>query len=149
VAIGTLLIVIGLALVVSAFVSWRRSRKSATNGTPKWLAAAGTMGPGAAFWLALVLNVRPKALLLSAAAGLSSRGDGWARGETVITVAFYTIVSASSIAIPIVSARLRPDSSEKWLVPTHDWITTNSAIVSNLILVMVGVVIIGNGLTRL
>lgn len=149
VAIGTLLIAIGILLVVSAFISWRRARGKVESATPKWLEAAGSMGPWPAFGLALALNLRPKALMLSAAAGLSIRGDDLSVGQTAVTVGFYTILSASSVAFPIISSWVRPEKTERWLVPTNTWITANSSVVSDLIMIMVGVVIIGNGLGRL
>lgn len=149
VAIGTLLGVIGIALVVIAVVSWRRDSMKPTGGTPKWLEAAGSMGPWSASGLGFLLNLRPKALMLSAAAGLSIRGDDLTVGEAALTIGFYTILSISSIAYPIVASRLRPEETERWLVPTRAWIAANSSVVSNLILFMVGVVIMGNGLARL
>ncbi|MGY4857282.1 GAP family protein [Cryobacterium sp. AP23] len=149
VAIGTLLVVIGAALVVIAVVSWRQGNTKPSSDTPRWLAAAGTMGPWPAFALGFLLNLRPKALMLSAAAGLSIWGDDLTAGEAAITVGFYTIVSISSIAYPILASWLRPEETKRWLEPTRAWITANITIVSNLILVMVGVVIIGNGMGRL
>ena len=148
VAIGSLLIVLGAALVTAAIISWRRDADTPAS-TPKWLDAAASMGQAQAFGLGFVLNLRPKALMLSAAAGLSIRGDGLTAGQAMIAVGFYTILSISSIAYPIVASWLKPDETERWLVPTHAWITANSTVVSNLILIMVGVVIVGNGLGRL
>ena len=107
------------------------------------------MGPWSAFGLAFILNLRPKAILLSAATGLSIRGDDLSVTESAIVIGVYTIVSASTVASLIVASLVRPEKTETQLVRMRTWIAENNRIVTILIMIMVGVVIIGNGLTRL
>lgn len=149
VAIGVSLIVVGIALVTFAMIAWRRGAGKPSSGIPKWLSAVGSLGPWPAFGLAVALNLRPKAFLLSAAAALSLRGDDLTVAATSIVIGVYTIVSASTVAVPIVASLVRPQRTESWLVSARTWLTTNNRIVSILIMLMIGVVIIGNGLTRL
>jgi hypothetical protein len=113
------------------------------------MSAVGSLGPWSTFGLALVLNVRPKAILLSAAAALSLRGDDLSNGETAIAIGVYTVVSASTVAVPIIASFVSPAKTERSLVRARSWLDANSRIVSILIFIMIGVVIIGNGLTRL
>jgi hypothetical protein len=141
-------IVIGVALEVFAFVTWRRERGRPAGGIPKWLRAVASFGPWSSFGLGFILNLRPKALLLGAAAGLSLRGDSLTLATTVIVIVIYTVISASTVAIPIVATLVAPKKTEGWLVSTRAWIETNNRIVTILIMMMIGVVIIGNGLTR-
>jgi hypothetical protein len=148
-AIGISLIVIGLALVVFAIIVWRRGAGKPSSGIPKWLSAVGSLGPWSALGLAFVLNLRPKAILLAAAAGLSLRGDDLTVGETAIVIGVYTVISASAVAIPIIASLVAPEKTGRWLVRARAWIAENNRIVSILILIMIGVVIIGNGLTHL
>ena len=147
--IGISLIVIGSALVVFAIIVWRRGAGRPSTGIPKWLSAAESMGPWSAFGLAFILNLRPKAILLSAATGLSIRGDDLSVTESAIVIGVYTIVSASTVASLIVASLVRPEKTETQLVRMRTWIAENNRIVTVLIMIMVGVVIIGNGLTRL
>ncbi|MFF1875781.1 GAP family protein, partial [Kitasatospora herbaricolor] len=149
VVIGSLMIVIGVALIVLAVVVWRRGARSPSTGIPKWLSAVGSLGPWSAFGLALLLNIRPKAILLSIAAGLSVRGDDLTVGEATIVVIVYVVVAASTVSVPIIASLIQPDKTERRLVRTREWIATNNRIVSILILILIGVVIIGNGLARL
>jgi Sap, sulfolipid-1-addressing protein len=148
-AVGALLIVIGLGLLIHAIVVWRRGPKEASGGIPKWLSAVGSLGPWQAFGLAFLMNLRPKAILLSAAAGLSLRADGLSVNEGWIVIAAYTVISASPVAFMIVGSRIRPRRAEQWLVGARDWTTANNRLVTTLIMLIVGVVIIGNGLSRL
>lgn len=147
--LGIGLIIVGAALLVFAAFSWRRSRDKPSAGIPKWLRAVGSFGALPAFGFGFALNVRPKALLLAAAAGLSLRGDTLSVTELIIAIAIYTVISASTVGVPIVATLISPQTMERRLVVARRWITRNSSIVTILIMIMVGVVIIGNGLTRL
>src|SRR3954467_2982242 len=63
-AVGIIEILVGLALVVLGLLSFRRSRRSTTHAVPPFLQSRRTLGPWEAFGLAIILNIRPKGLLL-------------------------------------------------------------------------------------
>ena len=149
VLLGSFLIVIGVALIALSVVNWAVGRRKQSAGIPRWLRAVSSFGPWSSFGFALLLNVRPKAILLSAAAGLSLRGDGLTPSETVVVIVIYTLVSASTVAIPIIARLVAPNRTELPLVHARRWLEDNSSVVSALILVLVGFVVIADGLTRL
>ncbi|WP_104092465.1 GAP family protein [Arthrobacter sp. GMC3] len=146
---GIAQIAIGLALVTFAIIVWRRSRGKPEGEEPKWLATVGSLGPWSSFGLGVVLNLRPKAILLSAAAALSLNGSALTVGEATIVIAIYTAMSATTVGVPVIATLMRPEKTEAWLVSTRAWIARNNRTVTILILLMIGVVIVGNGLTRL
>ncbi|HYI33253.1 MAG TPA: GAP family protein [Glaciibacter sp.] len=147
-AVGALLILIGLGLLIQAVIVWRRDAREG-SGIPKWLSAVGSLGPWQAFGLAFLMNLRPKAILLSAAAGLSLRADGLSVNEAWLIIGAYTVISASTVGFLIIGSRLRPQRAETWLVNARDWTIANNRLVTVLIMVIVGVVVIWNGLSRL
>lgn len=147
-AVGAALIAVGLGLIVVAVVTWRRREPAQGDGMPRWLRAVGTMRPLTAFGFALLLNVRPKAVLLAAAAGLSLRGDSLSTGEMAFVIGTYTVVSASSVATPVIASLVAPGRTDKQLERARVWIAANTTIVSVVIMLMIGVVIVGSGLTR-
>ncbi len=147
--LGSVLIVVGVALVTLSIVNWTRGRRNPSTGVPRWLRAVSSFGPWTSFGFALLLNVRPKALLLSAAAGLSIRGDGLTFGDTTVVVLIYTLVSASTVAIPIIARLVAPNRTQTPLEDARKWLENNNTVVSALILVLVGFVVIADGLTRL
>ncbi|WP_345761170.1 GAP family protein [Diaminobutyricibacter sp. McL0608] len=149
VALGSALIVIGVALIALSVFNWTRGRRNPASGVPRWLEAVSSFGPWSSLGFALLLNVRPKAILLSAAAGLSLRGDGLSPGEVAVVVLIYTLVAASTVAIPIIARLVAPRRTEIPLVNARKWLEANNRIVSALILVLVGFVVIADGLTRL
>ncbi|KFF60331.1 hypothetical protein JF66_05160 [Cryobacterium sp. MLB-32] len=92
------------------------------------------------------LNVRPKALLLSAAAGLSLRVVSLPPESTLIVLGVFAVLASVTVSAPIVLTMASPEKSGKWLHASEDWINRNSRTVTNLILIVIGVVIFGNGL---
>ena len=149
VAVGVLQIIIGLAAVIFAVVVWRRGTGRPSEDMPAWLTRVEKMRPWETFGLALLLNIRPKAVLLSAAGGLSIRASDLGAGETAIVILVYTVLSASSVAFPVVASLIAPEKTRSDLVRTQTWIRENSRVVAVLVLLLIGVVIIGNGLARL
>ena len=146
---GIVQIVIGSALVVFAIVVWRRARLKPARALPRWLNAVGSLRPISSLGLGFVLNLRPKGLLLSIAAGLALAEVPLLPSSAVTVVAIYVLISASTVAVPIVVTLAAPKKMEPRLVSARDWMTRNSVIVTTLIMIMIGVVIIGNGMTRL
>ncbi|KQW05346.1 hypothetical protein ASC66_09995 [Leifsonia sp. Root4] len=147
-AVGVAEIVAGLALAVVAVLSWRRARREPEAETPKWLNKVGTLHPGAVFGLGLLLNVRPKAILLAVAAGLALHAESLAFDESVITIAIYTAIAASTVVVPIIAAVADPGRMEPRLRSAHAWLRSNGSAMTSLILLVVAFAVIGSGLAR-
>ncbi|NYD65697.1 GAP family protein [Agromyces atrinae] len=141
-------IVVGAALVLVGVLAWRRSRRSGPSVEPAWMQKIGSLGPIAAFGVAFVLGLRPKALLLAIAVGLAVRGAGLTIEESAIVIVAYSVVAASSVAVPIIVTLASPRRMEPRLVRARAWISGNSGVVTALIALLIGVVIVGAGLAR-
>ncbi|HEU0181944.1 MAG TPA: GAP family protein [Agromyces mariniharenae] len=148
-AVGTAEILVGLALVVIAVVAWVRARRNPSTAAPKWLEGVSRLGAWGSFGLALLLNVRPKALLLAIAAGLALRGDGVTATQAAILIGVYTLVSASTVAVPIIATLVDHRRMEPRLLRAREWLDRNSGQVTAVILLLIGLVIIGTGIARL
>lgn len=147
-AIGLWESAIGLALIALSIVSWVRSRHSTRTELPAWLRSIDKIGPWEAVGLALLLNLRPKSLLLAVAAGLAIRGEDLDLSATAIAVGVYTVIGASTVAVPIIVTLAAPERMEPRLVVWQDWLVRNSAVVTSLIVMLIGVVVLGSGLSR-
>ena len=147
--IGALEIIIGAALIVLAIFSFRRARKRAATPIPNWLKSSGSLGPWSSLGLALVLNIRPKALLIAIAAGLTVRADADTLTDALIALAIYTVIAASTVAVPIIATIAAPERTEPKLVSGRDWLIRNGEAITSIIGVVIGVVIVGMGLGRL
>lgn len=148
-AVGMLEILLGAALIIVAAVSWWVSRRRPPMEMPKWLRSIGNLGPWSSFGVALVLNIRPKALLLALAAGLTVQADAESSTEALIAIAIYVLIAASTVGVPIIATLANPTKMEPRLVGMKDWLTRNGTGVTAIILVVIGVDIIGTGIARL
>jgi threonine/homoserine/homoserine lactone efflux protein len=149
VAVGIAETLIGLALVTLAVVRWRRQRRDPDHAMPKWLGTVGSLGPWSSFGIALLLNLRPKALLLAIAAGLAIRAPSMPVGQTAIVIVIYTVIAACTVATPIIATLAAPRRMEPRLRNAEGWLNRNSATLTSLIVLLIAVVIVGSGIARL
>jgi hypothetical protein len=150
-AFGIAEIVIGAALVIFGVVSGLRAVRHPTPAQgATWLSAVKSFGPRPSLGLAVILNFRPKGLLLGVAAGLAiGGGEGMTAGDAVIAIAFYVVISASTVAIPIISTIAMPELMQPWLVRAQTWLELHGRLVTALLMGLIGVVILGAGLGQL
>ena len=150
-AFGLAGVVIGAALVVFGVVSGVRAARhpAAPAQGAKWLSAVKSFGPGPSFGLAVILNFRPKGLLLGVAAGLAIGSGGLSDSDTVIAVAFYVVLSASTVAVPILSTIAMPELMQPRLVRAQEWLELHGRVVTALLMGLIGVVILGASIGQL
>ena len=138
-----------LAIVALGVLAIRRRKKGLGDEEPKWARAVGAFGAGRSFGLGLALNVRPKGLLLCAAAGLALY-DGSRGGEdTGILIVLYTTIATSTVTLPIVATLLSPRRTKPHLLDARSWLDHNGPVVTATIMVLIGVFLAVYGLTRL
>ena len=145
--LGAIEVLVGAALVVLGIVSLRRARRRA-DPAGGMLRLDRRFGPWRSFGLALLLNIRPKAVLLAIAAGLTIRGDSGSLSEALVVIGVYTVIGASTVLVPIVATLVAPARMEPRLTSSRDWLTRNGEAMTSLIVIMVGVVVVGDGLAR-
>jgi hypothetical protein len=99
------------------------------------------------FGIALALNVRPKAVLLVTAAGLAISRPRLPFEENLVLAVLYTAVATVTVVVPIVATILFPRWMEPHLVAVKGWVTAHSTAVSATIMILVGIVVIGVGIS--
>jgi len=147
--LGWIEVLLGAVLVIFAGIVWRRTSGARPQSTPKWLSAVGRLGPVPAFGLALGMNIRPKAILISATVGVAVTTTDADSCESLVALVVYTAVGASSVLAPVIFTYASPDRAERMLLRTRSWLAANSAVVTVIVVAMTGVVVFGNGLSRL
>ncbi len=146
--IGALEVMIGVGLLIVAFVSVRRARHRPAASLPKWLTTVGSLGGWAAFGLSLLLNIRPKALPLAMAAALALRAETISAGQSAVVILIYAAIAASTVACPIVASLVAPEKVAPHLDETRDWLARYGSLVASLVLALIAAVVIGSGLAR-
>ena len=138
----------GAALIVLGVVHLRGSRSQRT-GLPRWLSTVDSFGALVSFAVAVVLDFRPKGLLLGVAAGLALHAASVKAGEAAVLIAIYTVIATSTVVIPIAASFMAPRRMEPKLIAARDWMAHNGGTLTSLMMLMIGVVILGAGLTHL
>jgi hypothetical protein len=142
-------ILIGTGLIVLGVVNLRRSSRSEQSGLPHWLSAVDSFGALPAFGIAVLLDFRPKGLLLGIAAGLALYNASVEAGEAAVLIAIYTLIATSTVLIPITASLIAPRWMEPRLIAARDWLARNGHILTSSMAFMIGVVILGAGITEL
>ena len=96
-----------------------------------------------------MLDFRPKGLLLGVAAGLALHAASVKAGEAAVLIAIYTVIATSTVVIPIAASFIAPRRMEPKLIAARDWMAHNGGTLTSLMMLMIGVVIVGAGLTHL
>jgi hypothetical protein len=173
--IATIEIVIGAALLVMAGVRWRNGRRrrrlagdgpvapdadagvdadatlpaaAPQTGAAKWMARVTTLGPIPSLGVGFVLMLRPKNLLLTIAAGVAIGAGGASFSEVVVGIIVFVVLGISTLAAPIIFALVDPARMRRPLEETRIWIEGNSSTVTTIVLLVLGTVIVGSGLTH-
>lgn len=146
---GIIQIIIGVALEIFAIILFRHGDRNALQEMPKWLRAVSSVRPIQAFGFGVGLNLRPKSLLLTAVVGVVLSTQQLGPAGFIIALTIYTVICASTVAAPVIYALVKPEQAQPQLQKIRDWVTQNNRIITILVMVIVGVVVIGHGLTLL
>lgn len=148
---AVLRLLVGAGLVVAAIVKWhRRPRGDAEPELPGWMRAIDGMGPGAAFRLGLVLTAaNPKELAFAAGAGLTVGGAMLDLGGIVVAGAVFVALACLGVAIPVVAVLIGGERMAPVLDEAGSWLRRNSAAVMAIVLLVIGAMLVGSGITGL
>jgi hypothetical protein len=146
---GVLELLIGAALIVLGVVQIRRRSRTSAAGMPHWLSAVDSFNGLVSFAVGVVLNLRPKGLLLGITAGLALHAAPVNNAEFAAVLVIYTLIATSTVVVPIVASFLAPKKVQPKLVSARDWISVNGRVLTSAMMFMIGVVIFGAGLTHL
>jgi hypothetical protein len=144
--VGKLEIVVGTAIVVLGVVNLARQNRAVGGRGTRWLDGIDSLGILPVLGIGLALNLRPKAVLLVAAAGLAISGANLRFEENLLLVVLYTAIATCTVLVPIVMTILFPRRMEPHLVSAKRWITTRSTGTGAAIMILIGGFVIGVGI---
>jgi hypothetical protein len=138
-------IVLGLLLLLAAARQWRG--RDGQHSTPGWMSAIDTITPVKALGLGFLLAaVNPKNLLMAVAAGVAIGSAGLAVSGEVVAIAVFTVIAASTVAVPVIAYLLAADRMQAPLTSLKAWLQGNNTVVMSVLLLVLGVVLIGKGI---
>ncbi len=145
--VATLEVVVGIAMVLLGVLTLARRNRGGTGRAAGWLDGIGSFGVVPVFGIALALNVRPKAVLLVTAAGLTISRAHLPFDQNLLLAVVYTAIATVTVVVPVVATILFPQWMEPRLVSAKGWIAAHSAAVGAAMLILVGGFVIGIGLS--
>jgi len=141
-------VVLGSALIAFGVFSWLTRHRH--TKTPGWLRSFSKLTPVRAGVTGAVLVVlRPEVLILCAAAGLAIGTGQLSIAAALIDGAVFVIVSASTVAIPILGYVGAGDRLDDALERLKDWMEENHGAMMAVILVVIGLIVLYNGIHAL
>ncbi len=147
-AVSWVKIGLGLLLLLLAARQWRgRPKPGADAALPGWMSAMDSFTLPKAAGLGFVLSaVNPKNLLMCVAAGTAIGSGELSGGEDVVAVAVYTVLAASTVAVPVLAYAVARDRLRGPLNELKEWLQTHNAAVMSVLLLVIGAVLIGKGI---
>ena len=140
-------IAIGVLLIVLALGRW--VTRDRTTRPPALLNRLSRITPVGAAVIGFVLSVaNPKVVVMNAAAGLII-GTAAVGVGVWIAVAFYTVVAGSTVVAPILAYTVAGERVDRQLEQFKDWMQREHAVVTAVMLVIVGLLLCYSGIRAL
>ena len=136
---------IGVALVVGGVARWLTRRRATSS--PAWLNGISKIRPSTALLLGIVLPlINPKFLFANAAAGLGIGTAALGVAGVWWAVLGYTALAGSTVTLPILAYSVASARFDPKLQPVKDWIDRKHAELTAVILVVIGIVLLYQGI---
>lgn len=147
--VRVLKLALGLVLLALAVRGWRRrSDDGGEAPTPKWMEALEGITATKAAGLGLALSaLNPKNIVLTIAAGAAIAQTGIPAAEQAIAYAGFIAVASLGVATPVVLSAVLGARSREPLDRISGWMTANNAAVMAVLLLVIGVMLIGDAIS--
>lgn len=139
-------LLLGVVLVALGIRGWLGRSSGEDRHLPGWaVSAIDSIGGLRAFGLGMIIEFRPKSLLLACVASLQIHAAP--RGVSSLALLLvYVAIATSTMTVPLLLTLISPDRMEPRLTRVSDRLSRDGALVSAVVIVMIGVVVIGSGL---
>jgi Sap, sulfolipid-1-addressing protein len=141
-------VVLGSALIALGAYQWLTRHRH--GSMPRWMRSFSTLSPARAGVTGAVLVVlRPEVLILCAAAGLAVGSSSLSAAGQLLAAALFVVISASTVAIPILGYVGAGDRLDDVLERLKVWMEDNHGTLVAIILVLIGLIVLYNGIRAL
>jgi hypothetical protein len=141
-------VVFGSVLIAFGVYTWVTRHRH--HKTPGWLRSFSTLTPvRAGVTGAVLVAIRPEVLIMCAAGGLAIGTGGLSTMAAWASSAVFVVVSASTVAIPILGFLAAGDRLDDTLERLKVWMEENHAAMMAVVLVLIGLLVLYNGIHAL
>lgn len=145
---AVLRLVLGAGLVVLAVRKYREP--GGKDDLPAWMTAVDTMPLLRTALLAAALAaLNPKNLAMVLAAADASAGTGASTAQVVGALTVFVLLASASVGLPVLARLLAPARTAPGLQSLKDWLVVHNASVMATLLLVLGTVLVGQGLTAI
>ena len=146
-AVFAVKLIIGLLFLVLAVRQWSsRPKEGEEPEMPGWMSAIDQFTPIRAFGMAILLaGVNPKNLGLTLAAGSTIAQAGLSDAEPWIVLLVFVALASLTVVLPVAYYFVAGASAERALNTMKSWLIANNATVMAVLLLVIGVMLIGDG----
>ncbi len=141
-------IILGALLLLVGICQWRG--RGGKHDNPKWMVAIDDFTFAKALGLGFLLSaVNPKNLIMAAGAGLIIGSAAPGLGGDALAIAVFTVLAASTVAVPVIGYLVAAERLRGPLDSLKVWLEKNNATVMATLMLVIGVVLIGKGVSGL
>jgi hypothetical protein len=146
---STLLLVVGIAMLISAATKWRKE-PDPDAPPPKWMAVLGGLsalqasGIGA---LLMALSIKQWVFTLSAIAIIEQAR--LSHSGNVLVYLFFAVAAQSLVLAPILVSAVAPTQAARMLDTMQGWLERNSRVIVTAVLLIFGVWLLWKGIAGL
>jgi arginine exporter protein ArgO len=141
-------VILGAVLILFGIYRWLTRHRHTES--PAWMRSFATITPArAAITGAVLVVIRPDVLLICVPAGLAIGGSGMDVADDWMAAAFFVAIAASTVAIPILAYAAAGHRLDDAMARLKDWMEKNNAALMAAILVVIGLMVLYNGIHAL
>jgi hypothetical protein len=141
-------VVLGSALILFGVYRWFTRHRNTES--PAWMRTFATITPArAGLTGAVLVLIRPDVLLICVPAGLAIGGSGLGVADDSVAAAFFVAIAASTVAIPVLAYAAAGHRLDHAMARLKDWMEKNNAALMAAILVVIGAMVLYNGIDAL
>lgn len=145
------LLILGAVAIVLAVRQWRSRPKAGDElELPGWIAKVEGITTSSAFVMgAFFGGIKPKNLLLSIGLGVSLEALTLSTSEAAIVIAIVALIASIPVMVPVIISLVALDRVASTLDRLRAWMVQNNAAMVGTILLLVGVLLIGQAVSTL
>lgn len=146
---GAIQLILGALLLLLAIKQFKgRPHADEEPKMPKWMATIDKTTPLVALGLGAMLSgLNPKNLIFNIAAGTGIASSGATSTEQFVVMLIYALLATITVGGPVVWYLVAHDSAAKSLDKMRIWLVHNNAVVMAVLLLVLGVSLVGKGIT--
>jgi hypothetical protein len=145
---SALKLLLGALLLYLALRSWRgRPAPGEPADLPPWLSAVETISPVKAAGIGMLGSLNPKNVILILGGGIAIAGGTTSTADRVVAAAVFVAIASASVVVPVGLYHALGDRIRPPLQALDQWLRRHSATVMAAVLLVIGVALLGNGLS--